>query len=63
MVDGAKGAATYCLELIGIMALWLGLMNIAKDAGLVDAFGGMSEAIAKAADLAKLGDERGVRYL
>ena len=35
----------------------------AHQIGLVDAFGGMSEAIAKAADLAKLGDERGVRYL
>jgi spore maturation protein A len=26
-----------CIKLIGIMALWLGLLNIAKDAGLVDA--------------------------
>ena len=32
-------------------------------AGLVDGFGGLDEAIAKAAELAKLGDERGVRYL
>jgi spore maturation protein A len=45
VVDGAKGAATYCLELIGIMALWLGLMNIAKDAGLVDAFGRLMRPI------------------
>jgi protease-4 len=35
----------------------------AHQLGLVDGFGGMSEAIAKAAQLAKLGDERGVRYL
>ena len=35
----------------------------AHQIGLVDGFGGMSEAIAKAAQLAKLGDERGVRYL
>ena len=35
----------------------------AHQIGLVDGFGGMSEAIAKAAELAKLGDERGVRYL
>jgi len=35
----------------------------ARQIGLVDGFGGMSEAIAKAAELAKLGDERGVRYL
>jgi protease IV len=35
----------------------------ARQLGLVDGFGGMDEAIAKAAELAKLGDERGVRYL
>ena len=35
----------------------------AHQLGLVDGFGGMSEAITKAAQLAKLGDERGVRYL
>jgi protease-4 len=35
----------------------------AHQIGLVDGFGGMSEAIAKAAALAKLGDERRVRYL
>jgi protease-4 len=36
----------------------------ARQIGLVDGFGGMEEAIAKAAELAKLGkDERNVRYL
>ena len=35
----------------------------ARQLGLVDGFGGMEEAIAKAAQLAKLGDERGVTYL
>ena len=35
----------------------------ARQLGLVDGFGGMEEAIAKAAQLAKLGDERGIRYL
>ena len=35
----------------------------ARQLGLIDGFGGMSDAIAKAAELAKLGDERGVRYL
>jgi protease-4 len=35
----------------------------AHQLGLVDGFGGMSEAIAKAAALARLGDERRVRYL
>ncbi|HEY6047768.1 MAG TPA: signal peptide peptidase SppA, partial [Sphingomicrobium sp.] len=35
----------------------------ARQIGLVDGFGGMSDAIAKAAQLAGLGNERGVRYL
>jgi protease-4 len=35
----------------------------ARQIGLVDGFGGISDAIAKAAQLAKLGDERSVRYL
>ena len=35
----------------------------ARQLGLVDGFGGMAEAVAKAAQLAKLGDERGIRYL
>ena len=35
----------------------------AHQIGLVDGFGGMDDAVAKAAQLAGLGDERGVRYL
>jgi protease-4 len=35
----------------------------AHQLGLVDGFGGMDEAVAKAAELAKLGDERDVTYL
>jgi protease-4 len=35
----------------------------AHQLGLVDGFGGMEEAVAKAAEMAKLGDERGVQYL
>jgi protease-4 len=35
----------------------------ARQIGLVDGFGGVNEAIAKAAQLAGLGDERGIRYL
>ena len=35
----------------------------ARQLGLVDGFGGLDEAIAAAAGLAKLGDERKVRYL
>ncbi|MFL6728032.1 MAG: signal peptide peptidase SppA [Sphingomicrobium sp.] len=35
----------------------------ARQIGLVDGFGGISDAIAKAAQLAGLGNERGIRYL
>ena len=41
--------------------MWDG--GTAHQIGLVDGFGGMSDAIAKAAQLAGLGNERGVRYL
>jgi spore maturation protein A len=37
-VDAATVSVEICIMLIGIMALWLGLLNIAKDAGLVEAF-------------------------
>ena len=40
--------------------MWDG--GTAHQLGLVDGFGGMSEAIAKAAELAGLGDERGLPY-
>ena len=36
-IDAAKAAAELCLSLIGPMVLWLGMMQVAKDAGLVDA--------------------------
>nr|WP_294851502.1 signal peptide peptidase SppA [uncultured Sphingomonas sp.] len=35
----------------------------ARQIGLIDGFGDLDDAIAKAAELAKLGDERGVTYL
>ena len=40
-LDAATSAVTICIGLIGIMALWLGLLNIAREAGLVDAFARM----------------------
>ncbi|HXA10469.1 MAG TPA: nucleoside recognition protein, partial [Chthoniobacterales bacterium] len=33
--DGAKTAVTIALGLIGIMALWLGVMRLAERAGLI----------------------------
>lgn len=36
-VEGAKEAALLCISLIGAYALWLGVLNIAKNAGLVSA--------------------------
>jgi spore maturation protein SpmA len=36
-VDGAQGAVTLAIGLIGVMAVWLGLMRLAEKAGLVQA--------------------------
>lgn len=38
ILDAASVSVELCIGLIGIMAVWLGLLNVAKDAGLVDAF-------------------------
>jgi spore maturation protein A len=35
-LDGAKDAALLCISLIGAYVLWLGILNVAKEAGLVD---------------------------
>ena len=35
-IDAAKTSVEICIMLIGVMALWLGLMKIAEEAGLVD---------------------------
>jgi spore maturation protein A len=37
VLDAAQTTVTICIGLIGIMAVWLGLLHVAKDAGLVDA--------------------------
>jgi len=38
VTSSAKNAVTISLGLIGIMAVWLGLMRIAEDAGLIKIF-------------------------
>jgi spore maturation protein A len=38
VLEAAKSSIDICIPLIGIMALWLGLMNVAKDAGLIALF-------------------------
>jgi spore maturation protein A len=37
-IDAARTAVEICIGLIGIMALWLGLMKIAEESGMVGAF-------------------------
>ena len=41
-LNSAKGAVTLCITMTGVMGLWVGLMEIAKDAGLVE---GMARGI------------------
>jgi len=36
-LEAAETAVQLCISLIGMMALWLGMLRIARDAGLVDA--------------------------
>lgn len=36
-LDAAADSVTYALGLIGLMSFWLGVMNVAEKAGLVDA--------------------------
>jgi spore maturation protein A len=36
-LEGANVAVELCLSLIGVMVLWLGILQIARDAGLVEA--------------------------
>ncbi|HMM30731.1 MAG TPA: nucleoside recognition domain-containing protein [Clostridia bacterium] len=36
LVTGMSDAVTLCLSLMGAYMLWMGLMNVAKEAGLVD---------------------------
>ncbi len=38
MFKKAKGAVTLALELIGVIALWMGMMKIAENSGLIDIF-------------------------
>lgn len=40
-LGAAKGAVEVCFDLIGVMALWLGIMKIAEAGGLVQSLGRM----------------------
>jgi protease-4 len=61
IVAQARGKTPQQVDQIAQGRVWAG--GTARQLGLVDSFGGMDDAIAKAAELAKLGDERGVTYL
>jgi protease-4 len=61
IVAQSRGKSPAEIDRIAQGRVWDG--GTARQLGLVDGFGGMEEAVAKAAELAKLGDERGVQYL
>jgi protease-4 len=61
IVAGARHKTPQQVDQIAQGRVWDG--GTAHQIGLVDGFGGMQEAIAKAAELAHLGNERGIRYL
>ena len=37
-INSAKEAITLCITMLGVMSLWTGIMQIAKSAGITDAF-------------------------
>ncbi len=62
IVAQARHKSTADIDRIAQGRVWDG--GTARQLGLIDGFGGMNEAIAKSAELAKLGDEeRGLTYL
>ena len=61
IVAQARGKTPSQVDQIAQGRVWAG--GTARQLGLVDSFGGMDEAIARAAGLAKLGNERRVTYL
>lgn len=42
-LDSAKEAVSLCITMLGVMAFWMGMMQIAKSAGIIDA---MTRALA-----------------
>ena len=61
VVAAARHKTPQQVDQIAQGRVWDG--GTARQLGLVDGFGGIDDAIAKAAQLAGLGNERGVRYL
>src|SRR3982751_5913673 len=61
IVAAARHKTPQQVDQIAQGRVWDG--GTARQIGLVDGFGGMTEAIAKAAQLANLGNERRIRYL
>ena len=61
VVASARHKTPQQVDQIAQGRVWDG--GTARQLGLVDGFGGIDDAIAKAAQLAGLGNERGVRYL
>ena len=61
IVAAARHKTPQQVDQIAQGRVWDG--GTAHQLGLVDGFGGVDEAVAKAAELAGLGNERGVRYL
>ncbi|HEX8937699.1 MAG TPA: signal peptide peptidase SppA [Sphingomicrobium sp.] len=61
IVAASRHKTTQQIDQIAQGRVWDG--GTARQIGLIDGFGGVTDAIAKAAQLANLGNERSVRYL
>ena len=47
ILDEGSKAIEFTISLAAIMSLWMGIMNIAKDSGLIDKIGGRMNFILK----------------
>ena len=50
-LGSARGAVKVCFDLIGIMALWLGIMKIAEKAGMVQGIARLMKPLLDASSL------------
>ena len=37
IIESAKEAVSLCITMLGVMAMWCGIMEIANDAGIIEA--------------------------
>ena len=62
-LDAAADSVTYALGLIGLMSFWLGVMNVAEKAGLVDALARLVRPLANVLGLGNAATPFGLKAM